>query len=372
MPRPTLKLPRPASPETASGQSRLAHRKPIRGGSPTAKHSAPRPPVAPAPVAEEPAARPAKLHPPRGVARSTGARAFPPAAGKPTGERSPDRAAAVNSPARSVEPVAGVRPAACPPEREEKTTETPRGVAKEPPRLAKLVCRLTLCSRREADEWIENGRVSVDGKVVTRLGARANPNARIEIRPSASTQRCEAITILFNQVADPSVAQQSDERTSSADIIRADNHWSEERALRRLAPTHLRGLAQAGRLAADESGMLVFTQDGSIARQLTGRESRWEKEYHVRFVGELNDKELDLLRHGLILDGIKLPRIQVSRLSEQQLRFVVRDNGRRQIQRMCELIALPVRDIKRVRIGSVSLGRLPPGTWRYLGRNELF
>ncbi len=245
-------------------------------------------------------------------------------------------------------------------------------MAKEPPRLAKLVCRLTLCSRREADEWIENGWVSVDGKVVTRLGARASPKARIEIRQAANTHQSEAITILFNQTAGLPGSPQSEERVLPGDIIRADNHWGEDRALRRFSPTQLRGLVQAGRLAPDESGMLVFTQDGSVARQLTGRQSRWEKEYHVRFVGELDDKGLDLLRHGLTLDGIRLRRIQVSRLSEQQLRFVVHDNGRRQIQRMCDLMACPISEIKRVRIGSVSLGKLPPGKWRYLRRDERF
>ncbi|MDS4013304.1 MAG: RNA pseudouridine synthase [Candidatus Accumulibacter sp.] len=243
---------------------------------------------------------------------------------------------------------------------------------KEAPRLAKLVCRLALCSRREADEWIENGWVSVDGKVVARLGARVHPNARIEINPVAGQQRSEAITIVFHQVPRTPSADELDERVPPGEIIRADNHWSEDRALRRLAPTHLRGLALAGRLAPDECGMLVFTQDGNTARQLTGRASRWEKEYHVRFLGELDDQGLDRLRHGLTVDGVKLPRIRVSRLSEQQLRFVVHDNSRRQIQRMCELLALPLGEIRRVRIGSVPLGRLPPGKWRYLRGDERF
>jgi 23S rRNA pseudouridine2604 synthase len=82
--------------------------------------------------------------------------------------------------------------------------------------------------------------------------------------------------------------------------------------------------------------------------------------------------DLDLLRHGLALDNVKLPRAQVSWLSDQQMRFVLPDGKKGQIQRMCELVGLQVTDIKRVRIGSVSLGKLPPGQWRYLRADERF
>ena len=378
MPRPTLKLPRPAPAGFARGPNALAPRKPIRGGSPTSKHARPRLPTALPPVPEEAPAKPAPLHPPRGIARSTGARALPPTPVRPRAEAKPQQPAIAESPAPPTTPSAArpasarLSPSAEQPTRPSRPAEAPVSAGRETPRLAKLVCRLALCSRREADEWIENGWVSVDGKVVARLGARAHPNARIEIHPLASQQRSEAITIVFNQVQRTPAADELDERVLPGEIIRADNHWSEDRALRRFAPTHLRGLALAGKLAPDECGMLVFTQDGNTARQLVGRSSRWEKEYHVRFVGELDDQGLDRLQHGLTVDGIRLTRVQVSRLSEQQLRFVVHDNGRRQIQQMCELLALPLCEIKRVRIGSVPLGKLPPGKWRYLRRDERF
>ena len=118
--------------------------------------------------------------------------------------------------------------------------------------------------------------------------------------------------------------------------------------------------------------MLVFTQDGSAARRLTGGGARLENEYHLRVQGELSPDGLQLLRHGLSLDNVRLERAQVSWLSEQQLRFVVHENRKRQIQRQCELVGLQVTDIKRVRIGGVSLGKLPPGQWRYLRPDERF
>lgn len=226
-----------------------------------------------------------------------------------------------------------------------------------------------MCSRREADEWIENGWVSVDGAVITRLGARVNPKARIVIKEIASKHHSESVTIVFNKPPDASPA---DDRENAASCIRADNRWADDNTSFRFKATHLRGLASAGRLDAAEGGMLVFTQEGSVARRLTGGDSRLEKEYHVRCQGDLAQGGLELLRHGLSLDNVKLRRAQVSWLGEQRLRFVVHQSRNRQIQRMCELVGLRAIEIKRVRIGSVSLGKLAPGQWRYLRADERF
>ena len=118
--------------------------------------------------------------------------------------------------------------------------------------------------------------------------------------------------------------------------------------------------------------MLVFTQEGSVARRITGDDTRLEKEYMVRVEGELSPEGMKLLNHGLELDAVKLKRTQVSWQNEQQLRFVVHESRKQQIQRMCELVGLRVTGIKRIRIGSVSLGKLPAGQWRYLRENERF
>ena len=118
--------------------------------------------------------------------------------------------------------------------------------------------------------------------------------------------------------------------------------------------------------------MLVFTQEGSVARRITGDDTRLEKEYMVRVEGELSPEGLKQLNFGLTLDDIKLKRAQVSWQNEQQLRFVLHESRLRQIQCMCALVGLKVISIKRIRIGSVSLGKLPPGKWRYLRENERF
>lgn len=313
-------------------------------------------------------ARPAKSYPPRGIARSTGVRAAPPvrvvqdAVGEPLPAMLESRPPP--APADPAPPATAMSEAATAGDRQ-------RGLAKEPPRLSKLVSQLALCSRREADEWIENGWVTVDGVVVTRLGARVSPKAKIEITNAASQHPTASVTIVFNKPIGDAAAPDAG-LAAIATLIRPDTHWAEDGTCRRFQASHLRGLAVAGKLDTEEHGMLVFTQDGSAARRLTGGGARLENEYHLRVQGELSPDGLQLLRHGLSLDNVRLERAQVSWLSEQQLRFVVYENRKRQIQRQCELVGLQVTDIKRVRIGGVSLGKLPPGQWRYLRPDERF
>jgi 23S rRNA pseudouridine2604 synthase len=136
--------------------------------------------------------------------------------------------------------------------------------------------------------------------------------------------------------------------------------------------SHLKGLAVAGRLDVDSTGLLVLTQDGRVAKRLIGENSKVDKEYLVRVTGKLADNGLSLLSHGLALDGKPLKPAQAEWLNDDQLRFVLNEGRKRQIRRMCELVGLRVTGLKRVRIGAVRLGDLPPGQWRYLRENETF
>jgi 23S rRNA pseudouridine2604 synthase len=113
-----------------------------------------------------------------------------------------------------------------------------------------------------------------------------------------------------------------------------------------------------------------------VAKRLIGDETRVEKEYLVRVAyagpGRLPEESMDRLRHGLVLDDVELRPARVSWQNEDQLRIVLREGRKRQIRRMCEQVGLQVLGLKRVRIGSVSLGPLPPGQWRYLRDDETF
>ena len=329
-----------------------------------------------------------KSYPKRGVARSTGARALPPS--RTDGERFAPRAEEARhsaAPRLPTRPQTKVEPAQKPiPEHLRAgyvrplvstagEASTPRRPQNEPPRLSKQISEMTQCSRREADEWIENGWVRVDGVVVTALGTRVHPNAKIEIKEEASKHETESVTILLNKPLD--MASGRDENggeggESALQLIRPENRWAEDATRTHFKATHLRGLALAGKLDAESTGMLVFTQEGSVARRITGDDARLEKEYMVRVEGELTPEGMKQLNHGLSLDDVKLKKAQVSWQNEQQLRFVLHESKKRQIQRMCELVGLTVTSIKRIRIGSVSLGKLPPGQWRYLREGERF
>ncbi len=248
----------------------------------------------------------------------------------------------------------------------------PAALATDNPRLSKRMSELGLCSRREADEWIENGWVTVDGVVVSTLGTRVPPEARIEIDPAARRHQGEQVTILVNKPIGYVSGQAEDGYQPASVLIRPENRWAEDRAPITFKPSHLRGLAPAGRLDIDSTGLIVFTQDGRVARRLIGRDSEVEKEYLVRVEGTLSPEGMQRLQHGLELDGVKLKPARVSWQNEHQLRFVLREGRKRQIRRMCELVGLVVTGLKRVRTGSVVLGKLPAGKWRYLRADEKF
>jgi len=240
------------------------------------------------------------------------------------------------------------------------------------PRLSKRMSELGLCSRREADEWIENGWVKVDGNVVSTLGARVSREAKIEIDPAAARHQGEQVTIILNKPVGYVSGQPEDGHQPAMVLIKPENHWAEDPSRTKFVHGHLRGLAPAGRLDIDSTGLIVFTQDGRVAKRLIGADSEVEKEYLVRVEGTLTEDGMKLLHHGLELDGVKLKPARVSWANEDQLRFVLREGRKRQIRRMCEMVGLTVTALKRVRSGGVPLGKLPVGQWRYLRKDEKF
>jgi 23S rRNA pseudouridine2604 synthase len=243
---------------------------------------------------------------------------------------------------------------------------------KDLPRLSKRMSELGLCSRREADQWIEKGWVKVDGETVNTLGVRVSREARIEVVREATAQQNERVTILLHKPVGYVSGQAEDGYEPAVVLLRPENRWADDLSPLRFRQQHLRGLAPAGRLDIDSTGLLVFTQDGRIAKQLIGQDSSVEKEYLVRVKGRLSDSGLQRLRHGLTLDGVQLKPAKVNWQNEDQLRFILREGRKRQIRRMCELVGLVVTGLKRVRSGNVPLGQLPAGQWRYLRPDESF
>lgn len=239
-------------------------------------------------------------------------------------------------------------------------------------RVSKLMSEQGLCSRREADAYIERGWVFVDGVAITELGTRISPDQKITLSKAAQASQLARVTILLNKPVGYVSAQPEDGYRPAVSLINAESRFAGDRSPLRFSHAHLKGLAPAGRLDIDSQGLLVMTQDGRIAKLLIGDDSAIEKEYLVRVKGALSEKNLALLQHGLSLDGEALKPAKISWQNEDQLRFVLRQGKKRQIRRMCELVGLNVVGLKRVRIGSVLLGDLPEGQWRYLKDGERF
>jgi 23S rRNA pseudouridine2604 synthase len=238
-------------------------------------------------------------------------------------------------------------------------------------RLSKLMASRGICSRREADELIARGWVFVDGRRIAELGTRVAPDVHITLAPEARRLQEERVSILLHKPVGYVSGQPEPGYQPAVTLIRADTQFDDDPA-RRFHPAMLKGLAPAGRLDIDSTGLLVLTQDGRVARQLIGDDSGVEKEYLVRVEGELDATGLALLNHGLALDERKLRPAQVEWINSDQLRFVLKEGRKRQIRRMCELVGLKVVGLKRVRIGRVRLGELPLGQWRFLGEDESF
>lgn len=238
----------------------------------------------------------------------------------------------------------------------------------EPIRLSKLMAQRGLCSRREADAFIEQGLVLVDGQVISQLGAKVSPNADIKLAAAASQQQNKLITIILNKPIGYVSAQAEDGYEPAIVLLTRANQFGESKL--KLKPEHLKGLAVAGRLDIDSQGLLLFTQDGRIAKKIIGDHGKIEKEYIVRVAGLLPENRLQLLRHGLELDGRPLKPAKVEWINRDQLRFVLTEGKKRQIRRMCELVGLRILGLKRVRIGKLRLGNLPEGKWRFLEADE--
>jgi len=257
------------------------------------------------------------------------------------------------------------RPAA-PPLPPRDPADVPSGV-----RLSKVMSERGLCSRREADLWIERGWVLVDGERISELGSRIDPNAEITIAKEAEKDQAKQVTILLNKPIGYVSGQPEADCKPAVTLISAET-WVRQSGDPEFKPWMLRGLAPAGRLDIDSTGLLIFTQDGRIAKKLIGEDSQVEKEYLVRVSGQMLPNGLELLRHGLELDGKPLKQAWVKQLNEDQLHFILKEGKKRQIRRMCELVGLRVVGLKRVRIGKVRLGDLAIGQWRFLRADEAF
>ncbi|QNA89751.1 RNA-binding protein [Massilia sp. Dwa41.01b] len=237
-------------------------------------------------------------------------------------------------------------------------------------RLAKRVAELAGCSRAEAERYIANGGVSVDGAVVEDPASRVTPSQAVTLLPGASAQEAPPVTILLHKPSG-SNAGVGMRGSPALDCLVPESLFVTHGAPHFLK-RHLARLTLCTPLETDASGLLVFTQDFRIVRKLVDDGERVEHEYVVEVSGGIKEGGLALLNHGLTFNGKPINPMKVSWQSEGRLRFAAKGVRPGQLEHMCAAVGLSVSDIKRLRVGRIPLAGLPEGQWRYLAEYERF
>lgn len=235
----------------------------------------------------------------------------------------------------------------------------------EPQRLAKAVAALVPCSRREAEQYIVEGWVRVDGQRVDVPQARVRADQRIELDPQAHLPSQAPVTLLYNQTPNSGV-------TDLPTQLWAATQWTGDTSGLEPSPLHRRGLQQLMPLPPAASGLCVLSQDVRVIRKLTEDAVGVEQELIAEVKGSMQPDGLSRLCHGLQHNGQALPPARVSWQNETRLRFAAKGIAPGWIAGMCADVGLELVGLKRLRLGRVAMAGLAPGQWRYLLPEERF
>jgi 23S rRNA pseudouridine2604 synthase len=236
----------------------------------------------------------------------------------------------------------------------------------EPQRINRWLAQSGVCSRREAEALIAQGLVSIDGETVADPGRKIAAGQTLTLADAAEAKVMGGFTVILHKPrgivsAQPDPGQTPAIRLLTRQALIGDSPIIPERDTK---------LAPVGRLDKESRGLLLLSDDGVVAKAVIGPTSALDKEYRVAVMGDLTERKLDRLRHGLELDDRQLKPAEVEMISEQRFSIVLHEGRNRQIRRMCELVDLKVVDLFRVRVGPLTLGDMPEGRWRPLTADE--
>jgi 23S rRNA pseudouridine2604 synthase len=233
----------------------------------------------------------------------------------------------------------------------------------EPQRVNKWLGQSGVCSRREAEGFIAEGLVSIDGETVTDSGRKILPGQTLTLADAAGPA---PLSVVLHKPMGVVSAQPEPGQTPAVRLLTREALVGEAPYV----PGRDTSLAPLGRLDMDSRGLLLLSDDGVLAKAVIGPQSDLEKEYLVTVTGKITPEKVARLCHGLALDGRQLKPAKVTHLQGQELRFILKEGRNRQIRRMCELVGLHVMDLVRIRIGTLRLGDLREGRWRVLSEAE--
>jgi 23S rRNA pseudouridine2605 synthase len=239
-------------------------------------------------------------------------------------------------------------------------------VAEGRQRLQKILAAAGYGSRRACEEIIRQGRVEVNGQVVTEMGTKVDPHRdeiRVDGTPISGPEE-KVYLILHKPPGYISTVHDPRGRPTILDLV-----------------PHRGRLYPVGRLDAESEGLLLLTNDGQLTHRLTHPRYEHEKEYLVLVDGHPSETVLSQLRRGVNLEEGRTAPAKVSRASRKEgletppgttwLRMVIHEGRKRQIRRMCAAVGHPVQRLIRVRMGPLRLGTLKPGQWRPVTAREL-
>lgn len=232
----------------------------------------------------------------------------------------------------------------------------------EPIRLSKRVAELRGCSRREAEQYIEGGWVTVDGVMVETPQFRVSTQ-RVELALDASLLGASSVTFLLHKPAG-----------QHPELLPAQQAADDRSGIRALKK-HFAAAQLAAPLELPASGLVVWSDDWRVARKLQEDAALMEHELIVDVAGDIQPgglERLNRLDHGFTFNGVLLPPVKVSWQNEGRLRFALKGERPGQVLYLCESVGLAVKAIKRIRIGRVPMGQLQPGCWRFLLAHERF
>ncbi|MCK9535016.1 MAG: rRNA pseudouridine synthase [Pseudomonas sp.] len=233
-------------------------------------------------------------------------------------------------------------------------------------RLSKHLIDLIGCSRREAQLYIEGGWVLVNGTIIDEPQFPITDQL-VELRANAVAEPLPSITLLLNQ---PIMHNVSLEQQLA--LLSPATHWAEDPSTTLQLKGHFARLSSELPLQEHATGLQVFTQDWHTLRKLTDDRTRLEQEYVVEVSGEITAQQLKRIAHAQIVNGMGLPSCKASQQNEHNIRMVLKDPSPGVIERLCASIDLKVIAMKRIRIGGVSMGKLPLGQWRYCTATQRF
>jgi 23S rRNA pseudouridine2604 synthase len=233
----------------------------------------------------------------------------------------------------------------------------------ETKRLSKRLIELIGCSRREAELYIEGGWVTVNDEVIE---APQHPvsTERVMLLANAVALPQEPATLLLHL---PRGHASNDPEKH----LGAHNHWAKDNH-RRLLQQHFLRLNSCLPLQTGAEGLHILTQNWRLKRALQENASKLEQEYLVEVQGQLSASQLKRLNQSLPCEGNRISLCKVSWQSENRLRFALKNPAPDQLLRMCQHLDLKVLGVKRIRVGSVTMTKVPPGQWRYLSSHERF